>query len=100
MPFENRRKRLSLCLGRRRNMQANKPPTEEISRNEASARCLRIIYLPVKYGENSKSPILVLARAAENPKKGGNARSPDCKYMYSLEIRCARAIFPVMPRGV
>jgi len=67
-------------------MPANKPPIEQISRKVASARCLRVIYLPVKYEENRKSPISVSACAAENPKKGGDARNLDCKHLYSQWI--------------
>jgi hypothetical protein len=74
-------------------MPANLPPTEEISRNGTSGRRLRVIYLPVKYEENIKSPISVSASVAENPKKGGDARNPDCKYLYSLRIRCAQRFF-------
>jgi hypothetical protein len=74
-------------------MPANKPSTEEINRNGGSARCLRIIYLAVKYKENRKSPISVLAFATENPKKGGDARNLDCKPMYSQWIRCAQRFF-------
>jgi hypothetical protein len=74
-------------------MPANIPPTEEISRNGTSARRLPVIYLPVKYEENRKSPISVSTSAAENPKKGGDARNQDCKHMYSLGIRCARRFF-------
>jgi hypothetical protein len=74
-------------------MPAKKPPTQEINRNGASARCLRVIYLAVKYEENRKSPISVPACAAENSKKGGDARNPDCKLMYSQRIRCAQRFF-------
>jgi hypothetical protein len=74
-------------------MPANKPPTEEINHNGASARCLRVIYLPVKYEENRISPISVSDCAAENLKKGGDARNLDCKYMYSQWIRYARRFF-------
>ncbi len=74
-------------------MPANKLPTEEINRNGASTRCLRVIYLAVKYEENRKSPISVSACAAENPNKGGDARNLDCKYVYSKWIRCALRFF-------
>jgi hypothetical protein len=50
-------------------MPANKLPTEEINRNGASTRCLRVIYLAVKYEENRKSPISVSAFAAEIQRK-------------------------------
>ena len=46
-------------------MPANKPPTEEINLNGAIARCLRVIYLAVRYEENRQSPISVSAFAAE-----------------------------------
>src|SRR5262245_55751034 len=58
--FKNRRKHLSLCLGRSRNMSANKPPTEQISRKVVIARSLRVIYLPAKYEENRKPPFQFL----------------------------------------
>jgi hypothetical protein len=74
-------------------MSTYKLSTEEISRNGASARCLRVIYLPVKYEEDGKPPIIVSARAAENPKKGGDARNLDCKHMYSQGIRRALRFF-------
>ena len=66
---------------------------EEIKRNGASARCLRIIYLSAEYDENRKSPISVLARVAENLKKGGDARNPDCKHMCFCGIRGALRFF-------
>ena len=93
MLFKNRRKHPSLCLGREPRMSLNKLMTEELSRNGAYKRCLRVIYLPVKYDENRKSLIPVLARAAENPKKGEDARNLDCKYMRFYGVRIAQRFF-------
>lgn len=74
-------------------MSLNYLITEWVSRNGAAARRLRIIYLAVKYEENRKSTISVLARAAENPKKGGDTRKQDCNYMYFYEDRSAQRVF-------
>jgi hypothetical protein len=74
-------------------MSLNKLLSEELSRNGACARCLRVIYLPVKFDENRKSSIPILIRAAENPKKGSDARNLDCKHMCFYGARSAQRFF-------
>jgi hypothetical protein len=74
-------------------MSLNKLLTEWVNRNGASARRLRVIYLPVKYDEIRKSPIPVSARVAENPEKGCDARNPDCKHMCFSGVRSAQRFF-------
>jgi hypothetical protein len=74
-------------------MSLNMLLTEEINLNRASARRLRVIYLPVKYDENRKSPVSVSNYAAEYPKNGGDTRNPDCKHMCFCGARGAQRFF-------
>jgi hypothetical protein len=80
-------------LGRGPDISFNKLIKEWVSRNGAGASRLRVIYLPVKYGESEKSSISVLVHATENPKNGGDARNPACKYMCFYMDRAAQRDF-------
>ena len=74
-------------------MSLNMLLKEEVSRNGATAGRLRVIYPPAKYKENGKLPVSDLACAAENPKKGGDTRNPDCKHMCFHRDRSAQRVF-------